>query len=75
VLSPNFEGFRHRLLGIPAAIGAGKLMTNQLFGVQPWNLAMLTFATVLLGLAALLASMIPAWRAAAVEPMVALRTE
>ena len=24
-------------LGIPAAIGAGKLMTNQLFGVKPWN--------------------------------------
>jgi putative ABC transport system permease protein len=62
-------------LGIPAAIGAGKLMTNQLFGVQPWNPVMLTFATALLGLAALLASMIPAWRAAAVEPMTALRTE
>jgi predicted permease len=62
-------------LGIPAAIGAGRLMTNQLFGVQPWNLVMLTFAILLLGLAALLASLIPAWRAAAVEPMVALRTE
>ena len=36
---------------------------------------MLTLATLLLGLAALLASVIPAWRAAGVEPMVALRTE
>jgi len=62
-------------LGIPAAIGAGRLMTNQLFGVQPGSPVMLTLAILLLGLAALLASLIPAGRAAAVEPMVALRTE
>jgi ABC-type antimicrobial peptide transport system permease subunit len=62
-------------IGIPAAIGAGKLMTVQLFGVQPWDPIMLTLATLLLGLGALVASMIPAWRAACVEPMSALRTE
>jgi ABC-type antimicrobial peptide transport system permease subunit len=62
-------------LGIPAAIGAGKLMTAQLFGVKPWDPVMLTLATLLLGLAALLASVVPAWRAAGVEPMVALRAE
>jgi ABC-type antimicrobial peptide transport system permease subunit len=62
-------------LGIPAAIGAGRLMTNQLFGVKPWDPVMLAVAAVLLGLAALVASAIPAWRAAGVEPMVALRTE
>jgi predicted permease len=62
-------------LGIPAAVGAGKLMTSQLFGVQPWDPVMLTVATLLLGLAALVASVIPAWRAAGVEPIVALRTE
>lgn len=62
-------------LGIPAAIGAGKLMTNQLFGVQAGNPVMLAFAIVLLGFATLLAATIPAWRAAAVEPMTALRTE
>ncbi|HUK17923.1 MAG TPA: ABC transporter permease [Bryobacteraceae bacterium] len=62
-------------LGIPAAIGAGNLMTAQLFGVQPWDPVMLMVATLLLGLAALLASMIPAWRAAGLEPMAALRTE
>ena len=37
-------------LGIPAAIGAGKLMTDQLFGVKPWDPVMLTLATLLLGL-------------------------
>ncbi len=62
-------------LGIPAAIGAGTLMSTQLFGVKPWDPVMLTVAVLLLGLAALLASMIPAWRAARVEPMTALRTE
>jgi ABC-type antimicrobial peptide transport system permease subunit len=62
-------------LGIPAAIGAGKLMSDQLFGVRPWDPIMLTSAVLLLGLAALLASVIPAQRAAGVEPMVALRNE
>jgi predicted permease len=62
-------------LGLPAAIGAGKLMTSQLFGVQPWDPVMLALAALLLVLAALVASVIPAWRAAGVEPMVALRTE
>src|SRR5579871_550549 len=62
-------------VGLPAAIAAGKLMATQLFGVKPWDPAMLALAVLLLGLAALLASWIPAWRAAGVQPMVALRTE
>jgi predicted permease len=62
-------------LGIPLAIAAGRLMTRQLFGVAPWDPRMLTIATLLLCAAALLASWIPAARAASVDPMVALRTE
>jgi predicted permease len=62
-------------LGIPLAILAGKLMKDQLFGVKPWDPVMLAIATVLLILAALLASAIPARRAAGVDPMVALRNE
>jgi len=63
------------VIGIPLAIAAGWLMTNQLFGVSPWNPGMLAVATLLLCAAALLASWIPAARAANVDPMVALRTE
>jgi putative ABC transport system permease protein len=62
-------------LGIPLAIAAGQLMTRQLFGVSPWDPRMLAIATLLLCAAALLASWIPAARAATVEPMVALRSE
>ena len=61
--------------GLPAAVGAGKLMTSQLFGVEPWDPVMLMLATLLLSLAALVASVLPAWRAANVQPMMALRTE
>jgi putative ABC transport system permease protein len=62
-------------LGIPLAILAGKLMTDQLFDVAPWDPLMLFGATLLLALAALVASMVPAQRAAAIEPMIALRGE
>ena len=60
-------------IGIPAAVGAGKLMTTQLYGVKPWDPLMLALAVALLSLAAVLASTVPARRAAGVEPMVALR--
>ncbi|HEX5233890.1 MAG TPA: ABC transporter permease [Silvibacterium sp.] len=62
-------------IGIPAAIAAGKVISDQLFGVSPWDPVMLSIATVLLAVAALLATVIPASRAAGVDPMVALRTE
>jgi len=62
-------------LGIPLAILAGKLMKDELFGVQPWNPVMLASSTGLLALAALLAVVAPVHRATNVEPMVALRNE
>ena len=62
-------------LGIPLAILAGKLMKDQLFGVSPWDPAMLAAATLLLAAAALVAALVPARRAAGVEPMVALRNQ
>jgi len=62
-------------LGIPAAIGAGYLIASQLFGVRPWDPLMLSGATLLLGLAALIAAFIPARRAASVDPAQSLRAE
>ena len=46
-------------IGIPASIGAGRLMTTQLFGVEPSDPMMLAAATLLLGLAAIVAAFIP----------------
>ena len=63
------------LLGMPAAIIAGHLMATQLYRVAPWDPAVLLAATVTLALAAFLAAILPAQRAAHVEPMVALRIE
>ena len=51
-------------IGIPLAVLAGKLMKDQLFGVKPWDPVMLVGATVLLALAALVASIVPVRRAA-----------
>ena len=62
-------------LGIPSAIGAGYLIASQLFGVKPWDPLVLAAATLTLGLAALVAAMIPARRAAGLDPVVALRME
>jgi predicted permease len=62
-------------LGIPSAIAVGRLMNDRLYGVKPWDPPMLLFATVLLCLAAFLASAVPSLRAASVEPMEALRNQ
>jgi putative ABC transport system permease protein len=62
-------------IGIPATIGVGRFMADQLFGVEPSDPAMLAIATLRLCSVALLASAVPAMRAASVQPMVALRNE
>ncbi|HEX4006296.1 MAG TPA: ABC transporter permease [Acidobacteriaceae bacterium] len=62
-------------LGIPAAIGAGYLISTQLYGVKPWDALMLGAATLMLGVAALAAAIIPARRAAGLDPVVALRMQ
>jgi predicted permease len=62
-------------IGLPAAVIMGHLMASHLYGVQPWDPPVLLGTTVILALAALLAAVIPAQRAASIEPMVALRIE
>jgi predicted permease len=62
-------------IGIPAAILGGRFMASLLYNVHPWDPAVLTATTVILAVAAFLAAVIPAQRAASVEPMTALRIE
>jgi ABC-type lipoprotein release transport system permease subunit len=50
-------------------------LRSLLFGVQTWDLAILAATALLLAMCAVLASYIPAYRAASVHPMVALRSE
>jgi ABC-type antimicrobial peptide transport system permease subunit len=62
-------------IGLAAAMGLTRLMSSLLYGISPRD--PLTFATVpvLLATSALLASYLPARRAAAVDPVIALRAE
>ena len=62
-------------LGVPLAIGAGKLLAAQLYGVKFWDPVALAVATGSLTLCAVVAALIPASRAASIPPMHALRLE
>jgi predicted permease len=62
-------------IGLPAAIAGARWVRGQLFGIQPLDPPTLLAATLVLGAVAVLSGYVPARRAAAVDPMVALRTE
>jgi ABC-type antimicrobial peptide transport system permease subunit len=62
-------------LGAVAAVFATRLLRSMLFEVDPLDPAVLVFAAVSIFLLALAASVIPARRAASIEPMQALRAE
>ena len=63
------------LLGLPLAIGAGRLISAQLYGVTSWDPFALTVAATALAICAFFATIIPATRAASISPMTALRIE
>ena len=60
------------VIGIPAALLAGHLLESQLFGIKGHDAATLIVACAVLAICALIASLIPARRAAGIEPMQAL---
>jgi predicted permease len=62
-------------IGISIAILGGRFMASQLFEVRSWDPVSMGIAIIVLSAAAALAGIIPARRAASIEPMEALRIE
>src|SRR5690606_9140216 len=62
-------------LGLPGALGAGRLLRSMLFGIGPTDPVTFLGVPLLVGLVAVLASALPARRAARTDPMTALRVE
>jgi predicted permease len=61
--------------GLPLAVGAGRLIAAQLYGVPFWDPLALGVAAGSLAVCALVAALVPAGRAASIAPMRALRTD
>jgi predicted permease len=62
-------------VGLGAALACGPLVRSLLYGVSPWDLTSLGAAVGFVLVVAALATVVPAWRAAGIEPSVALREE
>jgi len=62
-------------VGVVAALMASRLVESLLFDVQPRDMATYVGVCALLASAAVIAAMLPARRAARVNPLVALRSE
>ena len=63
------------VVGVLAAAALGRVLTTLLFGITPYDTVSFVLAPAVLVAAALLASALPAWRAARTDPAVALRQE
>ncbi|MBB5343739.1 ABC-type antimicrobial peptide transport system permease subunit [Edaphobacter lichenicola] len=63
------------LAGLICSVATASLMRKLLFGTQPWDAGVLAGVAGVLAVSALLASYLPARRAASVDPVEALRAE
>jgi predicted permease len=63
------------ILGLPLAIGAGRLISAELYGVSSWDPLALIVAATALAISAFFAAIIPANRAASISPTNALRIQ
>jgi len=63
------------IIGLLLGLGTARLIRSMLYGIDPVDPLSIAIAVVLLGLASMLASYIPARRAAKIDPMEALRYE
>ena len=62
-------------IGVPLALIAGRLFASKLYGVGAFNPVVLAGAVFVLAFCAFIAGLVPAKRAASIEPVEALRTE
>jgi predicted permease len=62
-------------IGIPASVGAARLVSSQLYGFSPSAPGPFVLAAAGLSLVAIVTGLVPAHRASRVDPMVALRYE
>jgi predicted permease len=62
-------------IGVPLAYAAGRFMAQHLYGVGAFDARVTIVTLAVLSLAAAVAALVPAQRAASIEPMVALRME
>jgi ABC-type antimicrobial peptide transport system permease subunit len=63
------------IIGVPLTLASVRLVASFLYGVSATDAVTLAGAALMLGAVAMLAAAVPAWRAASVDPMVALRKE
>lgn len=63
------------LIGLPRALAAGRFLGNHLYGMSPYDPAVLSAAVLALGLSAVAAALVPALRASLTSPVDALRTD
>ncbi len=62
-------------VGSGLALGASRIVESLVFGVSPWSPVSLVVVAVLMALVGALGSALPAWRAARVDPVIALSAE
>ena len=62
-------------IGVPLAYAAGRVMAQHLYGVGAFDAPVAIVTLLMLSIAAAVAALVPARRAASIEPMVALRME
>ncbi len=63
------------LIGLPLTFAAGRVLGNQLYGMDPYSPTVTAIAVAALGLCTLVASLVPAVRAASISPLEALRSD
>ena len=63
------------VLGVLLALAAASALRSLLYGISPFEPASVAAAVVVLGVAAVVSSMLPALRATRVDPMSAIRAE